>query len=322
MDGCTILTLINQKCSFVCLFSENSKKTFSELNNTIADLDAEYVLAHRVNIADIYAIALEPPEVAPMILDFRKTEGDELLNYVLDSFYNRKFPVQIGEGSNIREITIDLPERPVFVILKDIGDISSDKLEKFSHFIDNDVLVKNEIKVETMEQSPPAVYPMKQQAQLENGEIISRRIRPLTLTMMLLVKNHLNMPDTIDISEDEMVSEWSVTIGDSNFPLFINCMEHPEIFTIDVYFGNVPEDKLIDALILINHLNCEIDAGHFQYTADGIRYHHSVNVSEIAPKDPQYQGPHILPPQIVVNMFESAKYIVEVVAPHLKPCLE
>jgi hypothetical protein len=322
MDRDSIVKLIEDECIFVCLFSENSKNSFSEINKFIVDFDAEYISAHRVNVADIYGIALEPPATAPMILDFRKIVGDELLNYVLDSFYNRKFPVQIGEDSNLREITIDLSRRPVFIILKDIRDISSNQLRNFSHVINNDILVKNEIKVETVKSSPPAVYPMTQDTQLENGEFISRRIRPLTLTLLILVTRHLRMPDTIDISDDEMLSEWNVTIGEACFPLYINCIEGQEIYTIDVYFGAVPEDKLIESLILINQLNCQIDAGHFQYTGGGIRYHHSVDVSDIAPKDPEYQGPHILPPKILINMFESAKYIVEAVAPYLKPCLE
>lgn len=322
MDRNSIVKLIDGDRIFVCLFSENSKSVLSEINRFIVDFDAEYVSAHRVNVSDIYAIALEPPATTPMILDFRKIVGDELLNYVLDSFYNRKFPVQIGEGSNLREITIDLSGRPVFIILKDIVDISSDQLQKFSHVINNDILVKNEMKVETVESSPPAVYPMTQDAQLENGEFISRRIRPLTLTLLILVTRHLSMPDTIDISDDEMVSEWNVTIGEESFPLYINCMEGQEIYTIDVYFGAVPENKLIESIILINQLNCQIDAGHFQYNGGGIRYHHSVDVSDIAPKDPEYQGPHILPPKVLINMFESAKYIVEAVADHLKPCLE
>ena len=318
----SIINLINDSSIFVCLFSESSKKAFSEINNLVIDLNAEYIPTHRLNVSDIYAAALEQPNTAPMILDFRKTKDIEMLNNVLNSFNIRKFPINIGDGANIKEITIDLPKRPVFIILKNVSDISADQLEKFSHVINDDALLKNETRVEIMEQSPPAVYPMQQTAQLDNGEIISRRVRPLTLTLMILVKRHLNMPDTIDISDDEKISEWNISIGDTGFPLFINCLEEPEIFTIDVYFGNVQDNKLIDALISINQLNCQIDAGHFQYTEDGIRYHHSVDVSDIAPKDPEYHGPHILPPKIVINMFESAKYIVETVAPHLQPYLE
>ena len=313
------LLLING--CFAGVFADFSKKSLTSLVNFIVTNDCEYVFAEKTGAAGIYAAAINEPTDPPLIVDFRKSEDEQLLEYVSNSFYSRKFKITIGEPPNERDAFIDFPDRPVFFIFNSIDNFPQQILKLFTHVIVNDVCKEIDEEEVRMDEAPPPVYPLFQHAQSENGEIISRRVRPLTRTVMLLVKQHLNMPDTIDISDDEMESEWSTQIGELNFTLFINCLEEPEIYTLDIYFGRVIEEKLPESRVLINELNCNVYTGHFQYINGRIRYHHSIDVSGIAPKDPEYQGDHILPPQIIVNMFECAKHIAEVAAPLLKPCM-
>jgi hypothetical protein len=314
--------LRSRKGFFTAVFADSSKESLTSLVGFIVSNDCEYVFADKTGAAGIYAAATNEPTDSPLIVDFRKSEDDDLLEHVSNSFYNRKFKITIGEHPEERDFFIKIPDRTVFFILNSIDECPQRILKLFTHMIVNDQL--EEIKEEAieMDDTPPPVYPLFQHAQAENGAIISRRVGPLTRTLMLLVKRHLDMPDTVDISDDEMVSEWSSGIGESNFPIFINCLEGPELYTLDVYFGKVIEEKILESLVLINDLNCNIDIGHFQFINNGIRYHNSVDVGDIAPKDPDYQGDHILPPRIIVNMFECAKHIVEVAAPLLEPCIE
>lgn len=165
------------------------------------------------------------------------------------------------------------------------------------------------------------VIPLTQVSTLPNGEVVSRTVRPLTYALMWFVKNTLGMEDTIDIADDEMFSEWSVTIGDNEFPLYVNCFEMAGLYTLDIYFGEVSEDDFVTAIVTINELNCQIDAGNFQYINGGVRYHNSVIVKGIASEDPEYEGPHLISPKILENMFSCAKDLVANAVPHLQPFL-
>ena len=55
----------------------------------------------------------------------------------------------------------------------------------------------------------PPVIPLTQMEIKEDGTSIVKRVRPLTYALITFVKNIMNEPDTINISDDEMQGEWN-----------------------------------------------------------------------------------------------------------------
>lgn len=159
----------------------------------------------------------------------------------------------------------------------------------------------------------PRVIPTIQSSFDDNGNPVTKRIRPLTYALLSFIKNSLEQKDTIDISDDLSTSEWTINIqiddDDENevVPLFINAYENDEVITFDVYFGefdlnNENSNRIKDLILSVNN---KLLLGCIQLI-DGriIRYHASIDFSNVASKDPEYSGDHLIQPQLIKNIFD------------------
>lgn len=166
------------------------------------------------------------------------------------------------------------------------------------------------------------VFPLYQSELLPDGQTKTVKVRPLTYALMSYIKGTMKLEDTIEISEDEDSSEWNVKIGDDDFELYVNCHENSELYTVDLYFGSADSENFSEIIASIAKLNNHLISGHFQYIEGHIRYHNSCIVSEIASRDPNYEGPHILPPNIVGKMIDYAIRVSGIYGEDIKVLLD
>jgi hypothetical protein len=161
----------------------------------------------------------------------------------------------------------------------------------------------------------PDVIPMTQIAQTEDGQAVVKRVRPLTYALLTFVKSILNMEDTVDISDDESSAQWGIeiSIGEEKLTASFITFEDDCLITFDIYFGqfSLSPKQLKDIEHFIIETNNKLIIGHIQIADDYIRYHSSIDVSGIASDDPEYSGPHVIPPQLLANMFEYGNDVAE-----------
>jgi hypothetical protein len=157
--------------------------------------------------------------------------------------------------------------------------------------------------------SIPEVIPMTQTSFDGNGEIVTRKVKPLTYALISFVKVNLGLKDTVDISEDELSAEWRLEydFDDEKFNILIsiNVNEESGIISLDIYptkfqINNLNPDYLVNFII---EKNIDLISGQFQSKNGHFRYHSSIDVEGIASDDPKYTGPHLIHPQLIVNMF-------------------
>jgi hypothetical protein len=155
----------------------------------------------------------------------------------------------------------------------------------------------------------PEVIPMTQISFDENGETVTRKVKPLTYALISFVKVNLGLEDTVNISEDELSAQWSseYNFDDEKFNIhiFINVNEESGIISLDIYptefeVDNLNPDYLVNFII---EKNIDLASGQFQSANGHFRYHSSIDVEGIASDDPEYTGPHLIHPQLIVNMF-------------------
>jgi hypothetical protein len=151
----------------------------------------------------------------------------------------------------------------------------------------------------------------------EDGNHVSRRVRPLTYALMSFIKVTLSLPDTIDISEDEMRAEWQLEVpvdpdqeegeeGEDALSVIIRTLEGPGFIILIVNLGayELDEEQVARVNEHILSVNPRLPVGNFQIINDSvIRYHYGIDVSGIASEDPNYHGPHLVQPKLIENMY-------------------
>lgn len=156
------------------------------------------------------------------------------------------------------------------------------------------------------------VIPLLQASRTEEGEVVTKRVKPLTYALMSWVKNYKGLEDTIDIDDDEDSAEWEITHTTSvglDFQIYINTYEAPGIISMFIYYleENVAEGKLAAAKEMLFEINNEHPTGKFQLVGEGkvLRYYSGINVSGLASDDPEYTGEHLISPKLIDNMFND-----------------
>ena len=164
---------------------------------------------------------------------------------------------------------------------------------------------------ESNEYNIPPITPLTQMDVKEDGTSIVKRVRPLTYALMTFVKNILNEPDTINISDDEMEGEWNHKFSiddDTIYNLYINTYEEKELITLDVYVSTI-DTELVDE-VLVNEfivaVNLYLKIGQIQKINNSLRFRASISVEGIASQEKDYIGPHLISPKLVANMFGYA----------------
>jgi hypothetical protein len=157
----------------------------------------------------------------------------------------------------------------------------------------------------------PPVIPFTQVEMKDDGTSIVKRVRPLTYALMTFVKNILNEPDTINISDDEMEGEWNYRFsvdGEGSYNLYLNTYEETEIVTLDVYSSTIDtelvDEELVNGFVVAANLNLAI--GQIQKITNTLRFHSSLALEGIASRDKDYSGPHLISPKLFANMFNYA----------------
>jgi len=164
---------------------------------------------------------------------------------------------------------------------------------------------------EPNEQDIPPVIPLTQMEMKEDGTSVIKRVRPLTYALMTFVKNILNEPDTINISDDELEGEWNYRFSmedDAVYNLYINTYEETEIVTLDVYVSTI-DTELVDEVLVNGFIvgaNLNLAIGQIQKISNTLRFHASIALEGIASKEKDYSGPHLLSPKLYSNMFNYA----------------
>lgn len=161
----------------------------------------------------------------------------------------------------------------------------------------------------------PPVIPLTQMETTDDGRVVTKRVKPLTYSLMSWVKTVLNLPDTIEISDDENLSRWTLNVPSEDesfeYGCFFNVDETKGLIRLYIYYINqLVEDKLtseVEKFILDKNMLCE--TGHFELvkTENGkiLRYVSGVSVRGIASEDPDYQGEFQISPKLYDNMFED-----------------
>lgn len=117
-----------------------------------------------------------------------------------------------------------------------------------------------------------------------------------------------DLPDTIDISDDETQSQWS--IKDDEYSCFFNTYEDTGFITLSIYYtlGEVNEEsneRLIELILKKNFTECV--TGQFQITVVGeisiLRYLTAINVQGTYSEDPDYEGDFQISPMLFENMY-------------------
>ena len=157
----------------------------------------------------------------------------------------------------------------------------------------------------------PPVIPLTQMEMKDDGTSIVKRVRPLTYSLMTFVKNILEEPDTINISDSEMEGEWNYQFSyddDGVYNLFFNTYEETEVVTLDVYASNIDTQNIDVDLIngFIVQTNLQLSIGQVQHVNNTLRFHASMSLEGIASPDKDYTGPHLISPKLFLNMFNYA----------------
>ena len=169
----------------------------------------------------------------------------------------------------------------------------------------------------------PSVIPMTQVAVDSEGKTVIKRVRPLTYALMSFVKVNLELKDTIDITDDEANSQWEYDdiSEDENLStkIYIDVSEDLGMITLNIYPTNIDISSIDQVLLkdFILKMNLDFYAGQLQLMNGYLRYHSSIDVEGIASDDPNYEGPHLVHPRLILNMFTYGratirKVIVEI----------
>jgi|GEM_PF-3430778 len=163
---------------------------------------------------------------------------------------------------------------------------------------------------------PPPVIPLTQIEIDEDGKSILKKVKPLTYSMMSWVKRTLNLPDSIDISDDENYAEYSIDVpsldGDFDYKCYFNTDEINGLILFYIYYFDevIPKGKQskINKLILDKNLEC--NTGQFQLVNSDkdnkiLRYFAGISVKGLASEDPNYSGDFQISPKLFDNLYKD-----------------
>jgi len=166
----------------------------------------------------------------------------------------------------------------------------------------------------TPEFTIPPVAPLTQIEKNTDGTTRFKKVKPITYALISFVKNILKERDIININDDETEGEWTCNYSyeeEGNFDIFINTYDDHEFITLDMYSAEIDtetiDNNLLNEFILEQNMGLRI--GQLQHLNGTIRFHTSLDVSNMASKDPKYTGPHLVDPKLIANIFNYAIYI-------------
>ena len=161
----------------------------------------------------------------------------------------------------------------------------------------------------------PPVIPLLQNEISEDGSLISKRVKPLTYSLMSWVKNTLELPDTIDISDDENHGQWTCDVPSLDesfqFKCYFETDEENSTITFYIYYFDrtIDEEKIDSCRDFINEKNLYLSKGHFQIIETDesafLRYIAGISLKGIASDDPEYTGDFQISPKIYDNIFRD-----------------
>ncbi len=161
----------------------------------------------------------------------------------------------------------------------------------------------------------PPVIPLIQSETRDDGTVLTKRVKPLTYSLINWVKRYLNLPDTVDISDDEDSAQFQITISSPDEEYSYSCYFNTDelngyIMFYMYYFDDlIPKNKEKQIKDLIFERNSECLTGQVQIvTGDAqksIRYYSGICVKGIASEDPNYSGEFQISPMLYQNMFDN-----------------
>lgn len=163
--------------------------------------------------------------------------------------------------------------------------------------------------------SIPPVIPLTQTEVRDDGSVVTKRVKPLTYALMNWVKRYMDLPDTIDIADDEDSAQFQISVPsydeDFSYSCYFNTDEDGGYIMFYMYYFDevIPEDKEGEVKNLILERNIQCLTGQVQIiegeSGKSIRYYSGICVKGIASEDPNYSGEFQISPQLYQNMFES-----------------
>jgi hypothetical protein len=131
---------------------------------------------------------------------------------------------------------------------------------------------------------------MIQSSVAEDGSIVVKQMKPLTLALYKWVKS-MGWEDSIDIADDENSAQFSFTITssdeDKQFKCFFNTDEESSVITFCIYYfdDQVDEEKAGAAMHAVLEKNLSCVTGQFQLIDEykTLRYFAGINFANTAP---------------------------------------
>ena len=131
---------------------------------------------------------------------------------------------------------------------------------------------------------------MSQSTVAEDGTIVIKQMKPLTLALYKWVKS-MGWEDSIDIADDENSAQFSFTITssdeDKEFKCFFNTDEDNSVVTFCIYYfdDQVNEEKAGAAMHAVLEKNLSCVTGQFQLIDEykTLRYFAGINFANTAP---------------------------------------
>lgn len=164
----------------------------------------------------------------------------------------------------------------------------------------------------------PEVTPMTQAEILEDGTVVHKLFKPLSFSLMSWVKTHMKLNDTIDISDDELEAQFSLSAMSEDgyeYQCYFNTDESLGLISFYIYDVNleISSNNLDEIKNFIIESNDKPSPGRIQLKPkeDGtfyIRYYAAVSLRNIASEDPKYVGNYQIHPNIFANLYEDGLF--------------
>jgi len=211
------------------------------------------------------------------------------------------------------------------------------KLDKLYRLADNQFeseeqgALKPKPKSKSKSDDIPPVIPLTQSEELEDGTIVNKKVKPLTYSLMSWVKRYMNLPDTINIAEDENSAQFEISIPspdeDFSYSCFFETDEENGLIKFYIYYfeDQIPKNKenKVKNLILDQNLQCL--TGQFQIvdseSGKFIRYYTGISVKDIASEDPNYSGEFQISPRLFKNIFDDGSIYMNIFIGEFKELL-
>jgi hypothetical protein len=131
---------------------------------------------------------------------------------------------------------------------------------------------------------------MMQSSTAEDGSVVVKQMKPLTLALYKWVKS-MDWQDSIEIADDENSAQFSFTITssdeDKEFKCFFNTDEESSVITLCIYYfdDEVDGEKLGTAMQAVLEKNLSCTTGQFQLIDEfkTLRYYAAINFANTTP---------------------------------------